>query len=117
MTGISSAKSMVCELVSSSRVNNSIFFLHFLWDGPEPKAGQFFMLKPARGSVFLPRPISICEYNASERLVKFMIVRRGMGTDEITQLNNGEKAQLTGPLGNSWADFLPENGKVALVGG
>jgi NAD(P)H-flavin reductase len=30
----------------------------------------------------------------------------------------GEKAELTGPFGNAWADFLPDNGKkIALVGG
>ncbi|MCL2243112.1 MAG: dihydroorotate dehydrogenase electron transfer subunit [Treponema sp.] len=117
MNGDSRAKSLVCELVSISRINSNIFTLQFIWDGPEPKAGQFFMIKPLRGSAFLPRPVSICECSMSEHTVKFMIVKRGRGTEEISQMNSGEKAQLTGPLGNAWADFLPENGKAALVGG
>ena len=111
------AKSLVCELVSNSRINDDIFALHFIWDGPAPKAGQFFMVKPLRGSVFLPRPISLCEYNEANRSIKFLIAKRGTGTNEITQLNTGDKVQLTGPLGNTWSDFLPENGKVALIGG
>ena len=117
MTDTSCAKSMVCEHVSSSRINNNIYSLNLKWEGPEPKAGQFFMVKPVRSSVLLPRPISICEYDASSNTVKFMVARRGRGTEEITQLNAGEKVQLTGPLGNTWEDFLPENGKVALIGG
>jgi len=110
-------KSVVCELAANFHVNGEIFILHFNWDGHAPKAGQFFMLKPLRGSVFLPRPISVFEYNGEQKLLKFLIAKRGKGTEELFQLQAGEKVQLTGPLGNTWADFLPENGKAALVGG
>ena len=110
-------KSLVCELVSNLKVNREVFILHFTWNGPAPKAGQFFMVKPLRGSAFLPRPLSVCEYNAAQNTVKFLIARRGRGTEELAQMNTGEKTQLTGPLGNVWADFLPDNGKAALVGG
>ena len=112
-----SAKSLVCELAANMPVNSEIFILHFNWDGPAPRAGQFFMLKPTRSSVFLGRPISIFEFNAGRKNLKFLIAKRGLGTVELSQLQVGEKVQLTGPLGNAWADFLPENGKAALVGG
>ena len=111
------AKSLVCELVSNNHVNGEVFILQFSWNGPAPKAGQFFMVKPLRTSVFLPRPISVFDYSGEQNTVRFLIARRGKGTDELSQMNSGEKAQLTGPLGNAWADFLPENGTVALVGG
>ena len=75
------------------------------------------MIKPDRSSVYLPRPISIFEYNTSTNILKFLIAIKGKGTEELSLLNEGEKVRLTGPLGNSWADFLPENGKAALVGG
>jgi NAD(P)H-flavin reductase len=75
------------------------------------------MIKPERTSVFLPRPISIFEYNESKQLVKFLIAKRGKGTEELSILKSGKKVRLTGPLGNKWANFLPENGKAALVGG
>jgi NAD(P)H-flavin reductase len=109
--------SIVCELVKNTKVTSEYFILEFVWEKPLPKAGQFFMIKPLRSSVLLPRPISIFEYNAEQKIVKFLISKKGKGTEELSFLQIGEKVQMTGPLGNSWADFLPENGKAALVGG
>jgi dihydroorotate dehydrogenase electron transfer subunit len=109
--------SQICELFQNSRINDENFILHFNWSGMPPSAGQFFMIKPERTSVFLPRPISIFEYNESQKLVKFLIAKRGKGTEELSLLNRGEKVRLTGPFGNKWEAFLPESGKAALVGG
>ena len=111
------AKALVCELAVNSPVNDEVFTLSFSWNGPAPKAGQFFMVKPLRCSVFLGRPLSVAEYSASDKKVKFLVARRGKGTEELAQMLTGEKTQLTGPLGNAWADFLPENSKIALIGG
>ncbi|MCL2801430.1 MAG: dihydroorotate dehydrogenase electron transfer subunit [Treponema sp.] len=112
-------KSVLCELTMNKSINDEYFILQFIWENPAVRAGQFFMLKPIRTSVFLPRPISIFEYDNDQKTVKFLISRRGKGTIELSQLTVGEKVQLIGPIGNSWADFLPENteGKAALVGG
>jgi len=117
MSVTNNTKSLICELAANNHINGEFFILHFNWEGHAPRAGQFFMLKPLRGSVFLPRPISIFEYSGGQKLIKFLIAIRGKGTEELSQLQAGEKVQLTGPLGNAWADFLPENGKAALVGG
>jgi NAD(P)H-flavin reductase len=57
------------------------------------------------------------EWNSLSRTVKFLIARRGKGTEELSLMREGEEAQLTGPLGNAWADFLPVEGKTALIGG
>jgi len=111
------SKSVVCELTANTSINEEFFVLQFTWEFPAPRAGQFFMLKPLRASTFLPRPIGAFEYNNDQKIVKFLISRRGKGTIELSQLAVGEKVILTGPLGNAWADFLPENGRVALVGG
>ena len=110
-----------CELFNNLSINDEYFILQFVWEHQPPKAGQFFMLKPLRASTFLPRPISILEYNIEQKIVKFLIAKRGKGTQELSQLTVGEKVQLTGPIGNTWAQFLPEqasiNGKIGLVGG
>ena len=111
------AKSLICEVTGNHPVNNENFVLQFTWDGPPPKAGQFFMIKPIRGSCFLPRPISVFEFNSMQKTVKFLITIYGKGTSELSQMKIDDKAELTGPIGNSWNDFLPENGKAALVGG
>jgi len=109
--------SKVCELVQNTQINKEIFILQFVWNDPAPKAGQFFMIKPERCSVFLPRPISIFEYNPEQKIVKFLIIKNGRGTKEFYDLQPGERVSLTGPLGNAWADFLPDSGRAALVSG
>ncbi|MCL2269815.1 MAG: dihydroorotate dehydrogenase electron transfer subunit [Treponema sp.] len=115
-----------CKLIHNNSINSEIFRLDFNWQSAQagvklmaPKAGQFFMIKPQRSAVFLGRPISVANWNPVT--VTFLIARRGQGTLELAAMRNGEEAELTGPLGNAWMDFLPDvqkNGKpVALVGG
>jgi NAD(P)H-flavin reductase len=81
-----------------------------------PKAGQFFLIKPERSAVFLARPISVAGWSVAtedrrdrsstpDRIaLRFLIAARGVGTEELAQLRVGERAFLTGPLGNSWWD-------------
>ena len=116
------AKSLICEVNYNSAITDDIFIINFSWNGHPPRAGQFFMIKPQRSSVLLGRPISVNEYNGAQKTVKFLIVKAGKGTDELSQMKPGEKAELIGPLGNAWADFLPESvlysgGKAALISG
>lgn len=116
----------VCELTGNTPVNRELFRLEFAWPGPAPRAGQFFMVKPRRSGVFLARPISAASWSppqSGSRALHFLIARRGRGTEELTRLRPGEEAELTGPLGNAWLDFLspPASGerpaRVALAGG
>ena len=107
----------VCELRKNIRINNEFFILQFEWETPTPCAGQFFMIRPVRSNVFLQRPISVFEYNEQQKILKFLIAKRGKGTIELSQLQSGDKVILTGPVGNAWSDFLPDSGKAALVGG
>ncbi|MDR0494054.1 MAG: dihydroorotate dehydrogenase electron transfer subunit [Treponema sp.] len=116
----SEKQSIFCELIKNDSINSEIFLLDFMWPGSKPKAGQFFMIKPKRSAVFLGRPISVA--NIESNTVRFLIARRSTGTLELAAMRSGEEAELTGPLGNTWADFLTtvenENGKpIALIGG
>jgi NAD(P)H-flavin reductase len=117
MRSANNMESLVCGLAVNTPVRDGVFSLEFSWNGPAPKAGQFFMVKPLRCSFFLGRPLSVMEWNGSSRTVKFLIARRRNGTEELSLMSAGEEAQLTGPLGNAWADFLPVEGKTALIGG
>jgi NAD(P)H-flavin reductase len=105
------------KLLDSAVVTDGIFRLEFAWPGPPPKAGQFFMIKPERGSVFLPRPVSVESFGGGK--LRFLIAARGRGTRELVSMRAGESAGLSGPLGNCWEDFLPRGtgGAVALVAG
>ena len=118
MCTANSAKSLCCELVNNTPINGEIFRLDFFWPGPAPVAGQFFMIKPKRSSVFLGRPLSAAGWHSASGSVKFLVARRGRGTEELADMRIGEEAELIGPLGNAWADFLPKGEKpAALVGG
>jgi len=126
-----------CKVLSVTPVTQAIFRLDCSWAGSAPRAGQFFMLKPERSAVFLPRPISAAfwggalpggippstELPPSGGWLGFLILRRGKGTEELAGLSPGETINLYGPLGNSWEDFLPQAGMkdtekpAALIGG
>jgi NAD(P)H-flavin reductase len=140
---VSTKKSIMSELIMTKQFNNGIFCLDFEWQGPPPKAGQFFMIKPERATVFLARPISAALYLASAKpedidprkhrrrspaekkyftsdTVRFLVLKQGKGTEDIVTMRAGEKAEISGPLGNTWHEFLPQkNAKklVALIGG
>ena len=116
---------MMCELIYNNSINNEIFRLDFVWQSEKvklapPQAGQFFMVKPKQSAVFLGRPISVAKWEADT--VTFLIARRGQGTRELAAMRPGDEAELVGPLGNGWADFLPlakngDNKPIALIGG
>ncbi|MDR1588274.1 MAG: dihydroorotate dehydrogenase electron transfer subunit [Treponema sp.] len=129
------------RLLRNIRVSGEIVQLEFSWAGPPPRGGQFFMVKPKRSGVFLGRPLSAALWSPGGRdtpenrrrfrgktyadveffktdTVRFFIALRGRGTKELADMAFEDKAELTGPLGNAWGDFLPPAGKViALIGG
>ena len=111
----------VCELVGKDYINEEVFRLDFVWPAKTvPRAGQFFMVRPRRGGFFLGRPISLAAWESDT--VSFLIARRGGGTRELADMRIGEGAELLGPLGNAWTDFLPAiestgGRSLALVGG
>jgi len=110
---------MSCEVINNSLINNEIFRLDISWHGDAPKAGQFFMIKPKRSTVFLGRPIGTALWQPDT--VTFLIAKIGRGTAELASMRTGEEIELTGPLGNAWADFLPDRKNsakpIALIGG
>jgi NAD(P)H-flavin reductase len=80
------------------------------------------MIRPERSSLFLGRPISVAGWhfgdsNAALSSVRFLIAKRGKGTEELAGLKPGEQVELTGPLGNAWGAMLIPEGPIALVGG
>jgi NAD(P)H-flavin reductase len=115
------ARSVHCKLIFNDPIDTEIFRLGFVWtESAIPKAGQFFMVKPKRSAVFLARPISVAAWQPNT--IGFWVALRGKGTLELANMRNGEEAELIGPLGNAWTNFLPPEKKIgekpiALVGG
>jgi NAD(P)H-flavin reductase len=107
------------QLVRNLPIGPEISCLEFAWAGPAPRGGQFFLVKPARSGVFLGRPLSAAWWMPGPAgTVRFLLLRRGKGTGDLAGLRLGDEAELTGPLGNAWGDFLPPKREpVALIGG
>ncbi|MEZ5078311.1 MAG: dihydroorotate dehydrogenase [Solirubrobacterales bacterium] len=80
-------------------------------DGPEPLAGQFYMLATAErwdgdgGRPFLPRAISVAATAPAAAGIRldFLVEGIGPGTDRLCALQPGEEVWVTGPLGNGFA--------------
>ena len=97
--------------------------------GPEPRAGQFYMLTADRGwgggsgeRPYLPRAFSVA---ATERRpdgirLEFLVEAVGPGTQRLARLEEGEELLLTGPLGRPFSAPRELNERAAgavLVGG
>ena len=103
---------MKCECTGSAFVAGDVAALDFLWPGPAPRGGQFFLVKPRRTGVFLGRPLSAASWkprDASNPLsggvVSFLVLRRGRGSRELMDMRPGEEAEILGPLGNTWDEM------------
>ena len=143
--GSSPKRTFLCECTNVVFVAGDTVSMDFIWPGPAPRGGQFFLIKPRRTGVFLGRPISAAGYKpgfqpsalVSENMAKgaapdenagggdgaaagtlrFFVARRGRGSRELVDLRPGEEAELTGPLGNYWAQMNIPKGSIALVVG
>jgi NAD(P)H-flavin reductase len=91
--------SAFCELIDNTTINNKIFSLDFIWPGPAPKAGQFFMLKPKRSSIFLGRPIGAALWQPASNTVRFLIEQIGRGTMELVTASGWRQSFTNRP---SW---------------
>jgi NAD(P)H-flavin reductase len=122
MNGQSGKRSVFCECLSAAFVAVDTVSLEFIWPGPAPRGGQFFLIKPRRTGVFLGRPVSVAGWRDDEAglILRFLVARKGQGSRELMDIRPGEEAELIGPLGNYWThpDLMPcRDGRVALVSG
>jgi NAD(P)H-flavin reductase len=93
-------------------------------EGPEPAAGQFYMLAAERwegrgGRPYLPRALSVADVGP-DGLLEFLLEAVGPGTERLCGLEAGERVWLNGPLGTPFSeprDLAPEAAGAILVGG
>jgi NAD(P)H-flavin reductase len=96
--------------------------------GPEPKAGQFYMLAAEEGwggpagRPYLPRAFSVAEASAADEglALDFLVEAVGPGTSRLAELAEGEGLWITGPLGLPFSaprDLTKGAAGAVLVGG
>jgi dihydroorotate dehydrogenase electron transfer subunit len=117
-----------CEVVANVATGGYRIFSAVDPSGPEPAAGQFYMLAAADrwtgdgGRPFLPRAFSVAaaERHRDGRRLDFLVEAVGPGTERLASLAAGERLWMTGPLGRPFAspaEVAPGGAGAILVGG
>lgn len=76
--------------------------------------GQFISIYTKDASKLLPRPISICEIEPNKNRLRVVYRIAGEGTKQFSELKEGDKIEILGPLGNG---FTKKEKKAILIGG
>lgn len=80
----------------------------------QARAGQFVALYSEDASRLLPRPISLCGFDADEGTIRLVYRVAGAGTREFSGLKEGDMIRVMGPLGNG---FTLRGRRAMLIGG
>ena len=79
--------------------------------------GQFIGVYPEDKSNLLPRPISICEVNKAESMLRIVYRVAGEGTEEFSHYIPGKEVAILGILGNGFPVEEGKGKKAFLMGG
>lgn len=79
--------------------------------------GQFICLYTKDRSALLPRPISICEVDKENDMLRIVYRVAGKGTAEFSAYQAGETVEVLGTLGNGFPYEKATGKKVFLMGG
>jgi dihydroorotate dehydrogenase electron transfer subunit len=117
-----------CEIVATRRTGGYVVFSALDPGGPEPAAGQFYMLAATgkwgreTGRPYLSRAFSVAMAQPSDGGVRldFLLEAIGPGTRALAALEKGDSVAITGPLGTPFgspAELSPGAAGAVLVGG
>ena len=117
-----------CAVVERRESGGYVIFSALDRDGPEPQAGQFYMLAADRGwgaddgRPYLARAFSVAGAERGEEGVRldFLVEAVGPGTAALAALVPGDTLTITGPLGLPFSDpveLAPSAAGAILVGG
>jgi len=117
-----------CEVTRNVQAGGYRIFSALDRDGPEPAAGQFYMLateagwSAEEGRPYLARAFSVadCEPGPEGVRLDFLVHAVGPATRRLCALGEGERLWLHGPLGRPFAppaELAPVTAGAILVGG
>lgn len=116
-----------CSITGRRETGGYVVFSALDSEGPDPQAGQFYMLSaPGWGSdggrPYLARAFSVAaaERRADGVRLDFLVEAVGPGTALLAALESGDTLNLTGPLGRPFStlgELAPNAAGAILVGG
>jgi NAD(P)H-flavin reductase len=116
-----------CEVVANTVTGGYRIVSAIDREGPEPLAGQFYMLATDAwggpgGRPYLPRAFSVAQAQAGPEGIRldFVLEAVGPGTERLAALPPGQALHVTGPLGRPFslpAELDPDAAGAVLVGG
>ena len=83
----------------------------------EVRPGQFIGIYLPDRSLLLPRPISICRWEACQRLLRVVFRTAGQGTRLLADMAPGQELDTIGILGNGYDLSCLEGKRVLVMGG
>ncbi len=103
---------------SHEKISEGIYSLQIKTDmASEAHAGQFLGVYINDKTKLLARPISICDVNREDGLIRMVYRVSGEGTRELSQYKEGTQISVLGVLGNGYDVSLFEGKKVIVMGG
>lgn len=108
------------QVVSQEQLAEGIFSMWLKTKAARTaKAGQFISMYTNDGSKLLPRPISICEIDKEQEMLRvvYRVTGENTGTEQFSKMKAGDTLPVIGPLGNGFPLEAAEGKKAFLIGG
>ena len=105
------------RVISQNRLAPGIYDLRLFTEmAKEAEAGQFVGVYTKDASKLLPRPISICEADKEQGVLRLVYRIAGEGTAEISTLQEGQQVELLGVLGSGFPLCEAQGKQTVLMG-
>lgn len=114
----SKKKKVAADVLSQKMIAPDIYDLRLMTQlAKGAVAGQFVGVYPKDKSTLLPRPVSICEADADEGILRLVYRVAGKGTEEFSGLKAGDRVDILGILGNGFPIEEAKGKKTVIMGG
>lgn len=113
-------KKETAVVVSQEQIATDIFSMWIRTEAAKSaKPGQFISMYTNDGSKLLPRPISICEIDKENGVLRvvYRVTGEHTGTEQFSKMKAGDTLPIIGPLGNGFPLEKAEGKKAFLMGG
>ena len=113
-------KREMAVVVSQEQIADGIFSMWLQTEAAESAGpGQFISMYTNDGSKLLPRPISICEIDKGNGLLRvvYRVTGENTGTKQFSEMKAGDTLPIIGPLGNGFPLETAAGKKAFLMGG